>query len=404
MLTCSSVSVVQESVPNAQPAFSEEMYLDDTTFVTIGNEVTHLESPRESPGLPDEPIQQTPGRAVVPQIEVQVGSEQRSVTPPIPSPSFTGFHSARSWQPVTPGFEVIRELEGHTLIGGETPSALINRIEDPSVLLYMSANQSFADDPENQAHDRQVVDENLAPPGQSGDSGLASGSLLSTIDSVGGGNGAPDSMFTQRNARREQDNTVPASSSESWRDLLNRLRNGPSGPDDSLAISETNESLGQLHGSEQNSNLDIDFSSSEFPQASSSHSPSPPMSAQRDAQSQNPNTLPPSFETESPARSTRSKVPQRTLETFSASQIPASQASEVVDLTSSPPGSPEPSSSNPNPSQRSKSALFGSSQRDDIPRSSGRQSRASTGKFQTMVEVSVSPSSQRKRKRSSRKF
>ncbi|KAJ5782124.1 hypothetical protein N7457_003898 [Penicillium paradoxum] len=392
----SIVSVVQESVPNAQPASPEEMYHDDTTFVTIGNEVAHLESPHDSPGMPDEPIQHTPGR-----------SGERSVTPPIPSPSFTGFHSARSWQPVTPGAEISRELEGHTLIGGETPSVPVNRDEDPSVLSYTSANQSFADDPENQetpsqAHERQVVDENLAPPGESGDSGPQSGSLLSTIDRTGGDD-APYSTIVQRDSRREKRNAAPTSSAESWRELLNRLRNGPSEPDESLAISESNEDSDHpqdnelLQGSPAHSYLDLNLSSSESPEPSNSHSSSSPMSAQRNAQSPNPSPLPPSFETESPPLSTRSKISKISLgmrESFPLSQIPASQASEVIDLTSSPGGSPEPSTYNSNRLQRPKSALLGGSYRASQP---------STENPKTMGEVGMSLSSQKKKRRS-RKF
>ncbi|KAJ5484498.1 hypothetical protein N7453_011966 [Penicillium expansum] len=438
----SIVSVVHESVPNAQPALSDEMYLDDTTFVTIGNEVSRLDSPRESPGMPDEPIQQTPGRGV-PQIQVQRGSDERSITPPIPSPSFTGFHSARSWQQMTPGVELSRELEGHTLIGGETPSAVVNRDEDPSVLSYASANQSFADDPEDQEmlghqeHDRQVVNENLAPPGESGDSGPQSGSLLSTIDR-NGNDGASDSesLFVKQDTQRGNDNATPTSSSESWRELLNRLRNGPSEPGDSLVtspadnnednnednndnnnseggnsednsegdVSEGNQSPERLEDSVQHSYLDLNFSPLDSPRASTSRSPNPPMSAQQDSQSQKQASFPSAFETESPSASTRSKLSQRVHESEPASQIPASQASEVIDLTSSPRESPEPGISNSNPSQRSKSAVYGKSQRDkDIPRSSGRPPRASTGRLQHMVEVSISPPSQKKR-RSSRKF
>lgn len=463
MLTCPSVSVVQESVPNAQQALSEEMYLDDTTFVTIGNEVSRLESPRESPGMPDEPIQQTPGRGV-PQIQVQRGSDERSITPPIPSPSFTGFHSARSWQQMTPGVELSRELEGHTLIGGETPTAIVNRDEDPSAMSYASANQSFADDPEDQEmsehqeHERQVVNENLVPPGESGESGPQSGSLLSTIDRNGNdGASDSDSLFLKRDTRKENDTAVPNSSSESWRDLLNRLRNGPSEPGDSLVTSdadnneddgnndsadndsdddnsegdnsegdnsdgdnsdddnnednnkEGNQSPERLEDSVQHSYLDLNFSPLDSPRVSNSRSPNPPMSAQQDALSQKQASFPSAFETEYPAASTRSKLSQRVHESESASQIPASQipasqASEVIDLTSSPRESPEPSTSNSNPSQRSKSAVYGKSQRDeDISHSSGRPPRASTGRLRHMVEVSVSPSSQKKR-RSSRKF
>lgn len=436
MLTCPSVSVVQESVPNAQPALSEEMYLDDTTFVTIGNEVSRLESPRESPGMPDEPIQQTPGRGV-PQIQIQRGSDERSITPPIPSPSFTGFHSARSWQQMTPGVELSRELEGHTLIGGDTPSALVSRDEDPSTMSYASANQSFADDPEDQEmsehqeHERQVVNENLLPPGESGESGPQSGSLLSTIDrNVHDSASDPDSLFVKRDTKKEKDNAAPSSSSESWKDLLNRLRNGPSEPGDSLVTSDAdnnsgndnndddnseggnseggnsagNQSPERLEDSVQHSYLDLNFSPLDSPRVSNSRSPNPPMSARQDVQSQKQTSFPLAFETGSPATSTRSKLSQRVQESESASQIPASQTSEVIDLTSSPHESPEPSSSNSNPSQRSKSAAYGKSQRDeDIPRSSGRPPRASTGRVQHLVEVSISPSSQKKR-RSSRKF
>ncbi|OQE35261.1 hypothetical protein PENCOP_c014G02962 [Penicillium coprophilum] len=417
----SIVSVVHESVPNAQPALSEEMCLDDTTFVTIGNEVSRLESRSESPGMPDEPIQQTPGRGI-PQIQVQTGSNGRSVTPPIPSPSFNGFHSARSWQQMTPGAELSCELEGHTLIGGETPSASANRDEDPSALSYASANQSFADEPEDQEmsdhqeHDRQVVSENLIPPGDSGDSGPQSGSLLSTIDRNGNG-GASDSLFVERDTLKEKHSATPNSSSESWRDLLNRLRNGPSEPSESLVTSEGNisedhnsedhnsegnQSPQRLEDSLQHSYLDLNFSPLDSPRASNSRSPIPPMSAQKDAQSQKQASFPSPLETKSPAASTRSKLSQRVLESTPTSEIPASQASEVIDLTSSPRGSPEPSTSNMNPSQRSKSALYGDS-RENTPRSAGRPSKVSTGKLQRMVEVSISPSSQKKR-RSSRKF
>ncbi|KAJ5951728.1 uncharacterized protein N7479_010141 [Penicillium vulpinum] len=435
----SIVSVVQETVPNAQPALSEEIYLDDTTFVTIGNEVTHLGSPRESPGMPDEPIQQTPGRGL-PQIQVQSGSDERSITTPIPSPSFTGFHSARSWQQMTPGAELSRELEGHTLIGGETPSALVNRDEEPSALSYTSANQSFADDPEDeemsghQEHERQVVNENPVPLCDSGDNGPQSGSLLSTIDHSGNDGGSDSgSLFVKRDTRSEKNNAAPASSSESWRDLLNRLRNGPSEPGESLVTSEENNSEGnisedsssednnskannsednisegnqspeRLEDSVQHSYLDLNFSPLDSPRAFTSRSHSPPISAQGDTKFKKQTSFPSPLETESPAAPTRFKLSRRVVESEPTSQIPASQASEVIDLTSSPRGSPEPSTSNPNPSQRSKSALYGGSRSEDIPRSSGHPPRASEGRLQRMVEVNISPSSQKK-KRSSRKF
>jgi hypothetical protein len=352
---------------------------------------------------------------------------------------------------MTPGVELSRELEGHTLIGGDTPSALVNRDEDPSVLSYASANQSFADDPEDQGmsdhdeHERQIVNENLVPPGDSGDSGPQSGSLLSTIDR-NGNDGASDSgsLFVERDTKIDKPSAAPNSSSESWRDLLDRSRNGPSEPSGSLITSEANNSDGnnseghnskddngedanseddnsqidnsdgsnsegnqspeRLEDSLQHSYLDLNFSALDSPRASTSRSPNPPMSAQQDALYQKQASFPSPFETESPAASTRSKLSQRVGASESASQIPASQASEVIDLTSSPRESPEPSTSNSYPSQRSKSAVYGNSQREDTPRSSGHPPRASTGKLQHMVEVSISPSSQKKKRRSSRKF
>jgi hypothetical protein len=318
---------------------------------------------------------------------------------------------------MTPGAELGSELEGHTLIGGETPSALVNQDEDPSVLSYASANQSFADEPEDhemsdhQEHERQVVNENLMPPGDSGDSGAQSGSLLSTI----GRSGDDGSLSAQRDTIKHS--ATPNSSSESWRDLLNRLRNGPSEPGESLVTSEDdngeannseddnsedNQTPQRLEDSLQHSYLDLNFSPLDSPRASKPRSPTP-ISAQQDAQSQKQTPFPSLFKTESPAASTRSKLSQRMHESKPTSQIPASQTSEVIDLTSSPRGSPEPSS-NSNPSQRSKSALYGNSQPEvTTPRSSVRPSRVSTGRLQHMVEVSISPSSQKK-KRSSRKF
>ncbi|KAJ5121129.1 uncharacterized protein N7515_009090 [Penicillium bovifimosum] len=418
----SIVSVVQESVPIVQPGSPEEMYLDDTTFVTMGNDVTHLESPRESPGMPDESIEQTPGRPAVPQIQVQA-SDHRRVTPPIPSPTFTGFHSALSRQQTTPGLDNGRELEGRTLIGGETPSALVNRDEDPSMLTYMSANQSFADDPEDedeneesfqsQEHERQVVPESLAPPGESGDSGAPSGSLLSTIDRAGS-QGAQESTPVEKEVKEEvrkevkeeKRSAAPTSSAESWRQLLDRLRNKSEPEPEMMSLSDSPgpfEDSEQLQDSLLQSNVELDFSFIDTARASSSRSPHPTMSAQQDAQSQKPNPFPPSSPSESPSLFTRSKHSQHALKSSAASQIPASQVSEVIDLTSSPRGSPEPSGSNLKLSQRSKSALFGDSQLDDGSRSSRQLTRASTGNIQHMVGVSVSPSSIKK-KRTSRKF
>jgi hypothetical protein len=381
---------------------------DETTFVTLENEISHLRSPRESPGVPDE-VQKTPGPAAVPQIQVQIESVQRSVTPPIPSPSFTGFHSARSWQQVTPGLNEEGNLEGHTLVGGETPSVMMNRDEGPSMLSYTSANQSFDDTEETrEQHDRQVV-ETLAPP-ESNESGPQSGSLLSTID----GDGASGSQAVKRESKKGKRNTAPTSSSrsESWTDLLSRLRNGYSDPDQLPAISDdeaVEKSPEPVNNIVDNSPLGSDedddsvSGDSHSPSSNSpSLSPKPPTSAQKDPSTEDPNRLVNFF---SPAASIRSKQSQRAREStdqtpgsqIPASQIPASQTSAVIDLTSSPVGSPEPEHT---PSRRAKSALFGSDK--SSPRSG--HGRTSTGRVQRMVEVSISPSQSQKKRRTSRKF
>ncbi|KAJ5559326.1 hypothetical protein N7535_009554 [Penicillium sp. DV-2018c] len=394
----SIISVIRESVPNVHPGSPDEMCLDDTTFVTTGNDVTHPESPRESPGRPDESIQQTPSRPAVPQIQVQP-SNNRRVTPPIPSPTFTGFHSALSRQQTTPANDNGRELEGRTLIGGKR------------LLCRLTGTRAEGDNEESfqsqEEHDRQVVTENLAPPGESGDSGAPSGSLLSTIDGAGS-HGAEESTSVKKEIKNEKRNAAPTNSAQSWRELLNRLKDETLEPD-ILTISESNESSGPFDDSEQlqasllQSNLELDFSFIDTARASNSRSPEPPISAQQNVQSQKPNSLPPSAPSESPSLSTRSKHSRRAVGSGRASQVPASQASEVVDLTSSPDKSFEPSPFTPNPSQRSKSALFEGSQVDDGPRSSGRLDRASTGRIQRMVELSVTPPSHRK-KPTNRKF
>jgi hypothetical protein len=435
--------------------------VDETTFVTIGNEVSRIQSPRRSPGLPIEPpAMETLDEVTVPQIQVQNGSDERSVTPPIPSPSFTGFHSARSWQPATPGLTVTSEngnLEGHTLVGGETPSALANPEEDPSYLSFLSANQSFADtsinleqEPESeqeqgQEQDRQIVNDNPMPPAESGGSGPQSGSLLSTIGMSG--DGAGDSLVAI-NSTLEDHDVNPTSSAQSWKDLLNSLGRSPLNSEeedvneeygsdedededeDNNDVVEEEEEEGHGHededkdedGPSPQENYEADGSHDqmqdsmepsnhelylgyESPSPFRSSSPKPAPSAQKEAE-QKPEQSFPSLQTEPPAASTRLKFSQRSRGSGSASQIPASQMSEVIDLTSSTHATPEPEPENSgaqSQSQRSKSERF-KEPKGVISRSLGRKTRASTGtgRLQQMTEVSISPS--RKKRRSSRKF
>lgn len=374
------------------------MDLDETTFVTIGNEVSHLGSPREYSVDPDE-VQQTPGTGALPEIQVQVGSGQRSVTPPIPSPSFTGFHSAQSGQ--TPG--LYSNLEGHTLVGGETPSAAMNREEGPSMLSYTSANQSFEDTPEEaqtpDQQERQVV-ENLAPHGDSVESGSGpqSGSLLSTIRS---NDVVPSSQHAKgQSIKKEKPSGAPPTSGESWADILARLKGGP-GADQTL--------------NDTDSDLDISDRSPEpeegeepgTPGSSSKHSSPHNSSTGTGNDLSNPTDPTHLLNFFSPAASTRSqksRVRDSILAQISEPQLPvgsqfsASQASQVIDLTSSPHGSPEPESQT-TPSRRTRTERLKKpeSPRTELP-------RASTGQLQPTVEIPVSPAPSRKRRRTTRKF
>jgi hypothetical protein len=439
-----------------------DIEMDETTFVTISNEVSHLQSPRRSPEVPVEAsVMEVVKEVTVPEIQVQNGSVERSVTPPIPSPSFTGFHSARSWQPATPGLTVTAEsgnFEGHTLVGGETPSAIANE-DDPSYLSFLSANQSFEDtsldmeQPESgqeqeQEQDRQIFSNNPVPPAESGGSGPQSGSLLSTIGMSG--DGASDS-YVAINASVEDHGVAPTSSAQSWKDLLKKLGNSedeededadeeseesqeskdssgspedgddedqdededqnPPSPKGNYEIDGSNE---QVQDSMDPSNLELDLGY-ESPSPYRSSSPKPPPSAQKEAQPQ-PEQSPPSLATEPPAASTRLKLSQRSRESISESQISASQMSEMIDLTSSTNATPDPHPA-PQPelqntgaqshsqSQRSKSERFNHHKGETAQ---GRKTRASTtgmGRLQEMAEVSISPSRQTGRKRrSSRKF
>jgi hypothetical protein len=251
----------------------------------------------------------------------------------------------------------------------------------------------------------------------------------------------------------EDHDVGPTSSAQSWKDLLNSLGRSPLnseeedvneyGSDEDEDEDENNNDVveeeeeeedendnedkdedapspqgnygadgshDQMQGSMEPSNLEL-YLGYESPSPFRSSSPKAPPSAQKEAE-QKPEQSPPSLQTEPPAASTRLKLSQRSRVSGSASQIPASQKSEVIDLTSSTRATPEPEpedsgaqsqSQSQSQSQRSKSERF-KEPKGDISRFLGRKTRASTGtgRLQQMTEVSISPS--RKKRRSSRKF
>jgi hypothetical protein len=388
-------------MPNAQPEPAvdpADMDLDETTFVTLVTAASQVGSPTRS----DVPSVQTPGGVRHSHTQGQDADDENSDTPAVPSPSFSGFHSAVS----SPGTRLggrfngdIEEtnLDGHTLIEEpsaftliEEPSVLDNSNQDYSALSFLSANQSVSDQPsESQHQDRQVVDESLLAANGSG----GNDSLLSVVPAPADNRSGKSSPA--RSALADSPNGQKASppKSASWESILGLLRTGNpelenTDQDKEDELNEDHEDQDSLVHSEHSLRL-----SQPSPPSSSRSSRKPPTSAQR-PQSQKSNAE----LSDAPAASTRSKKP--------ASSPPpnASQLSEIIDLTSSP--SAEASTS----ARKTKSDVSGWVSKpdgdDDLP-SSGRQTRASTD-TQLRVEVAVSPAlskaSKKSKKRSSRKF
>lgn len=389
-------------MPNAQgPAIDPaDMDLDETTFVTLVTAASQIGSPVRS----DVPSIQIPGGVRLPQIQGQDADDENSDTHAVPSPSFSGFHSAFS----SPGTRIggrfdglIEEtnLDGHTLIEEpsaftliEEPSALDNSNQDHSALSFLSVNQSVSDQPsESQHQDRQVVDESLLAANGSG----GNDSLLSVVppqENSLSGKSTPARSPITRSPSGQKANTPKGSAS--WEKLLDMLRTGNpeldnTDQDKDDEMNEDHEDNDSLVHSEQNPRL-----SQPSPPSSSRSSRKPPTSAQRP---QSPKSNPELSET--PAGSTRSKKPV-------ASPPPnASQLSEIIDLTSSPSAGASQPSQNARSDNSDRVSNAGGD--DNPPQSSGRPTRLSTDTMQR-VEVSVSPAtskaSRKSKKRSSRKF
>ncbi|KAJ5621968.1 hypothetical protein N7528_005200 [Penicillium herquei] len=377
----SIVSIVEDSMPNAQLAPPvADMDLDETTFVTL---VTANESP-------DSPV--------------------------VPSPSFSGFHSARSSPGMAMRFhnecDESNILDGHTLIEeAQTTLADISN-QDFSGLSFLSANQSFSNDrsQSEEQHDRQVVEE---PQAASGGNTSGSNSLLQMQVSDGANLTSSKAPSVQSVVEESLDvqREDMGRASQAWSEITRFLHKDQSSfdhtdqdkdelEDDTDGDQDDGDSL--LH-----SNQSLDPSPRPSPFPSSSHSSRrPPPSAQRQTPSQSQSTptnktsQTSKHNTESPAASTRSKRNARPV----ASQISASQMSEVIDLTSSPAPESQPIGT----LTRNASAPLSKPAADDsVLEVSGHESRSSTSKVQRMTEVSIrSPtiSKKSKKKRLTRKF
>lgn len=390
-------------MPNAQQApptvDSVDMDLDETTFVTM---VTTA-SPRGSPARASDAVSvQTPGGVRLPHTHVQYADDEQSDSPAVPSPSFSGFHSARSSPGTRLGTRYRGEteennLDGHTLVG-ESQSLLADTSnQDPSALSFLSANQSMSEQPsESQQQDRQVVDESLAPT--TGSDGNGADSLLSVVPLPGDGH---DSAKYSPARSAVEESPEAGKGSNAWKDILDMLRSGQpeqdntdQDKDEPNDLNDDREDHDSLIHSEQ-SPLLSPRPSPQVPSSRSSRKPSP--SAQR----------PPSRKSnpESPLEepTTTSTRSQRKHNRPSDSQPNNTQTSEMIDLTMSSPA--------PSHSDHEKSRDHGpgwvpkpESDEDILPQSSG-SARTSTGKIQHMQEVSVSPklSQKKSKKRSSRK-
>lgn len=383
-------------MPNPQPSSPPppiDMDLDETTFVTLVTAASRLQSPNESPARP---FEQPPGAARILITRSGDADDEHSDTPAVPSPSFSGFHSARS----SPGARLLgshfhglgeshSNLEGHTLIGDQSMLGPDNSNQDISTLSFLSANQSFSDNQQDSPqHDRQVVEDTLASGGND--------SLLSVVHNPiedGSAKASPDPSAISASQSSAHEKEKESANQGSLLDILERGWFGDD-TDQEKDEADNDPSLNDLE------DRDSVLHSNQSRHLSPQPSPKPPTSAQQEPHSSPDLNADSLLQYDSPAASTRSK---RAAVSLSASQPSFSQTSEIIDLTQSPlpPTSPEPPASQGDRLGSSSEAGGG------YDGSSDRKSRVSSGKIQEMAEVMVSPEpslkklKKKKKKRSS---
>lgn len=374
-------------MPNPQPSSPPppiDMDLDETTFVTLVTAASRVQSPNESPARSfEQPSGRTPGAARILITRRGDADDEHSDTPAVPSPSFSGFHSARS----SPGSRLLdsrfhglgeshSNLDGHTLIGDQSMLGADNSNQDISTLSFLSANQSFSGNQQDSPqHDRQVVEDTLVSGGND--------SLLSVVhnpieDGSAKTSPAPSAISASRGSAHEKESAKPTPTQTG--SLLDILERGWFGDDTDQEKDEPDNdpSLNDLE------DRDSVLHSNQSLHLSPQPSPKPPTSAQQEPHSSPDLNADSLLQYDSPAASTRSK---RSAVSLSASQPNFSQTSEIIDLTQSPlpPTSPEGPASQGDRLGSSSKASGG------YDGSSDRKSRVSSGKIQEMAEVMVSP-------------
>ncbi|KAJ5225070.1 hypothetical protein N7468_006295 [Penicillium chermesinum] len=393
----SNISIVQDSM-QIPPG---DMDLDDTTFATLATAVSYLEETPHS----------THSRQ-----RINREDDEESDSPAIPSPSFSGFHSAQS----SPGTRIRIQVEdsnldGHTLIG-EAHSSVADNPHDLSALSFLSTSPGHE-------NDGQAVDE----PHLSGNvSGAASSisqvSRSPVIRPSSQGHASASSVpATDSSSRRQSAIYKPTSSQKGKRKAHSdgleepQPRDSPSeipagevstdNADHEGVSNGLDDQDSVIHSGRQSTHVFSPRASSpEENNLSSSHrssprsSPHPPTSAQHELVSQSSNIT--GIQTESLPNSNPSKGPSH-----NPCPPEASQESQVIDLTNSP--DREAKTLANEKSQNRASKVPGSSGKKSTRQSSSQQPQTPSGKTQHLAEVVVQntpSSSQRKKRRLSRKF
>lgn len=372
-------------MPNAQLAPPTDMDLDETTFVTS---ITSNEYPDRTSDITSIRV---PGRAAVIAQGLDVEDEQ-SDSLMVPSPSFSGFHSARSSPGASRMLNNVGDesniLDGHTLIEEHQSTFVDVSNQDLSFLSAHEHSPSDAQTQSQEQHDRQVVPELQVPAGANGS---GNDSLLSIVRTEIDGNSAPSKPSSIRSMVEESPDVrrdYAGEDMDDWEEIHQALASPTSSHDDLGREKDKLES--HTDDEDQDSLVHSNQSLNPSPRPSpptSSHSRKPPPSAQRDSPSQTtPKTKKSKAslkcETDSPAAATRSQRTGRKTD----SEIPFFDDIEVIDLTqpSSVPNTPH----RPEPAE------------EDTPQS------AIKSKIQHMKEVSITPikSQKKSKKRSSRKM
>ncbi|KAF7714740.1 Uncharacterized protein PECH_007723 [Penicillium ucsense] len=388
----STVSIVEDSMPNNQPASSPsspiEMDLDETTYVTLETAASRLPSLNGSPARATEAASSRTPTAAAARLRVPRGryaDDEYSESPAVPSPNFSGFHSARS-SPGTslgPRYHELGDsgLDGHTLVGEQSMLAVGHANHDMSALSFTSANQSFSNTQQDSTpQDRQVVDNSHISASNETLVSMARHTVEAAETDLTKSSPAPSVSSRPSSSSEEQQSERPTPTQNS--SMLELLESDCFNAGDTEAEREVEDD------DDDDDEEDSVLHSNQSPDLSSQPSPRPHASAQHGSHpspSLNDDSL---RQYGSPATSTRSKHPQHSF----ASQLSVSQVSEVIDLTEK--SSPGPLASHSSSPQRPTTNGIAN---DD--QSSTSKATASSSKIQEMAEVAVSPGLSQKAKK-----